>query len=370
MKFVDLAAQQLRIRPELNRRIAAVLDGGAYVMGPEVGELETALSRFVSVKNVISCSSGTDALLMALMAKGVGVGDAVITTPFTFVATAEVISLLGATPVFVDIDAGTFNMEPSKIEAAIKNAQKKGLKPKAIIPVDMFGLPADYDSIGEISSNYRLFMLEDGCQGFGGVYKGKKLCRFGDAAATSFYPAKPLGCYGDGGAVFTDDDVMAEKLRSIRIHGMGKSQYDNIRVGITGRMDSIQAAVLLAKMEIFDDEIEARGEVAMRYTEGLLGVVETPVVPNNTESAWAQYSVLVSDRDIVRERLSEAGIPTAVYYPKPLHLQTAYQYLGYREGDFPVSEKVSNSVFSLPMHPYLSEDEIERVVSEVKKAVK
>ncbi|MDH5542287.1 MAG: DegT/DnrJ/EryC1/StrS family aminotransferase [Nitrospinota bacterium] len=370
MKFVDLSAQQGRIRSDIDRRINAVLEHGQYIMGPEIAELEKALADYLGVKHAISCSSGTDALMMALMALGIGPGDAVITTPFTFIATAEAVSLVGATPVFADIDPRTFNIDPAKIKGGIEYAKKSGLIPKGIITVDLFGLPAEYESIEAIAKEESLFLIEDACQGFGGEYRGKKLCGFGDFAATSFFPAKPLGCYGDGGALFTNDDKLAHIAKSLRIHGTGDSQYDNVRVGINGRMDSIQAAILLSKLDIFKDEVEARHRVAAKYTEGLKGVVETPFLPDGMRSGWAQYSVLSDKRDKIRGQLQKEGIPTAVYYPKPLHLQGAYATLGLSKGDFPVSENAASRIFSLPMHPYLGDKEIESVVKAIHRAVK
>jgi UDP-2-acetamido-2-deoxy-ribo-hexuluronate aminotransferase len=300
------------------------------------------------------------------MVYDVGPGDAIFVPPFTFIATAEVIALLGATPVFVDIDPVTYNIDPKKLGESIKNIQSgnmpmekiRGLKPKGIIPVDIFGLPADYDEINKIARDNGLFVIEDAAQSFGGTYKGKKTCSvLADVAATSFFPAKPLGCYGDGGAVFTDDNKTAKILESLRVHGQGSDKYNNIRIGINGRMDTIQAAVLLAKMEIFDTEMELRQRVASRYTSLLKECAQTPIIPEGYTSAWAQYSVQSDNRAEIMEHLKKAGIPTAIYYPKPLHLQDAFSYLGYEKGQMPVSEAVANRIFSLPMHPYLSEDE-------------
>lgn len=364
MDFIDLKTQYRQIEPQLRKRIDAVLAHGQFIMGPEIGELEKKLAEYVGVKHCISCSNGTDALLMPLMAKGIGPGDAIFTTPFTFVATAEVISLLGATPVFVDIDPVTFNIDPAKLEQAIGGFQKgerptskhpAGLKAKGIIGVDIFGLPADYDAINRVAAKHGLFVIEDAAQSFGGMYKGRMAGSLAEIAATSFFPAKPLGCYGDGGAVFTNDDELAAIMRSIRIHGQGSDKYDNVRVGINGRLDTLQAAILLTKLEIFDKEIKDRQEVAARYSEGLKGIVKTPSIPDGYRSAWAQYSVLSENRDQLIEKLKKAGIPTAIYYPKPLHLQTAYKILGYKKGDFPVAEEIAEKIFSLPMHGYLNE---------------
>jgi UDP-2-acetamido-2-deoxy-ribo-hexuluronate aminotransferase len=353
MNFIDLAAQQRRISEKLNANMARVLSHGQYINGPEVRELETTLAAYVGVKHAVGCGSGTDALLMALMALEIGPGDAVFTTPFTFVATAEVISLVGATPVFVDIDPATFNINPAKLDQAIDAVEKgdpalhplpgdtgKKFRPRAVIPVDLFGLPADYDAIGTVAGRNGLAVIEDAAQSFGGEYKGKKVCSFGTIACTSFFPAKPLGCYGDGGMCFTDDDRFVDLLRSIRVHGQGSDKYENIRIGINGRLDTLQAAILLAKFSIFPEEIELRQEVARQYNELLADLVTTPEIPQGVKSAWAQYSVLVQNsntRSAVVARLKEAGIPTAIYYQKPLHGQTAFAGLGYKEGDFPVS---------------------------------
>lgn len=378
MDFIDLKTQYRLIEPQLRKRIDAVLAHGQFIMGPEIKELEENLAEYVGVKHALSCSSGTDALLMPLMAKGIGPGDAIFTSPFTFVATAEVISLVGATPVFVDIDPKTFNMDPVKLEATVSRLTKggrptpkspAGLRAKGIIGVDIFGLPADYDEINRIATKHNLFVIEDAAQSFGGIYKGRKAGSLAEVAATSFFPAKPLGCYGDGGAVFTNNDELAATMRSIRIHGQGSDKYDNVRVGINGRMDTLQAAILLVKLEIFEKEILMRQEVAARYAEGLQGVVETPSVPDGYRSAWAQYSVLSDERDVLLERLKKAGIPTAIYYPKPLHLQTAYKDLGYVEGDFPLAESISKRIFSLPMHPYASAKDQERTVKTITNVI-
>lgn len=368
MEFINLAAQQKRIRSEIDKRINDVLTHGRYIMGPEVKELELGLATFAGVKHAVSCASGTDALLMVLMGLGVGSGDAVFTSSFTFIATAEVIRLLGATPVFVDIDPDTFNIDIKKLDQAVGMLKEKQpyLNPKAVIPVDLFGLPCDYDRMGAVAEKHGLLVIEDAAQSFGGTYKNKVAGSFGVAGCTSFFPAKPLGCYGDGGAVFTDSDDLAEKLISIRVHGKGSDKYDNVRIGINGRLDTLQAAILLPKLEIFPDELEKRQVVAQRYTEflGSSGLI-LPGTPGGYKSAWAQYSVLAEDSE-QRERLQgilrENGVPTAVYYPTPLHLQTAFVDLGYGVGDLPVCEDFASRVFSLPMHPYLMVEEQERVV--------
>jgi len=364
IEFIDLRAQQDRIRENLRKRIETVLDHGQYIMGPEIGELERRLAEYVGVKHCVSCSSGTDALLLALMAYGVGPGDAIFTTPFTFIATAEVISLLGATTVFVDIDAGTFNIDPGKLQAAIQDLKKRKpeLRPRGIIPVDLFGQPADYDEISAIATAEGLFVLEDAAQSFGAVYKGRKAGSLADVAATSFFPAKPLGCYGDGGAVFSNDDSLAEAMRSIRVHGKGVDKYDNVRIGINGRLDTLQAAILLAKLEVLDEELALRDQVAMRYSDALKHVVTTPLVKPDRTSVWAQYSVLSDKRDDLMKKLKARGVPTAIYYPKPLHLQGAFASLGFVNGDFPLSEECAARIFSLPMHPYLSIDEQKHII--------
>jgi UDP-2-acetamido-2-deoxy-ribo-hexuluronate aminotransferase len=379
MDFIDLAAQQRRLSETLNASIARVLAHGQYINGPEVRELEAALAAYVGTKHAVGCASGTDALLMALMALGIGPGDAVFTTPFTFVATAEVIGLLGATPVFVDIDPATFNINPAKLEQAVEAVEKADpalhplpgavggrLRPRAVIPVDLFGLPADYDAIEAVAARHVITIIEDAAQSFGGEYKGRKACSFGAIACTSFFPAKPLGCYGDGGMCFTNDDRLVELLRSIRNHGQGSDKYENVRIGINGRLDTLQAAILLAKFAIFPEEIDLRQEVARRYSELLAGCVATPEIPEGYKSAWAQYSLLVRDsaeRSELMAKLKDAGIPTAIYYPKPLHRQTAFAGLGYKEGDFPVSEDCARRIFSLPMHPYLAAADQRRIAA-------
>jgi dTDP-4-amino-4,6-dideoxygalactose transaminase len=379
MQFIDLAAQQERIREQIEANIAAVLDHGKYIMGPEIQRLEEKLAQYVGVKHAISCASGTDALLLALMAYGIGPGDAIFTTPFTFIATGEVISLLGATPVFVDIDPQTFNMDPSKLEPAVRAVldnraadlplpqSSVPLVPRGIIAVDLFGLPADYDRLDAIAGEHDLFVLEDAAQSFGAEYKGNKACSLTQIGGTSFFPAKPLGCYGDGGMCFTDDDNLHEIMMSVRVHGKGTHKYDNVRIGLNGRMDTLQAAVLLAKFDIFPEEIELRQQVARRYSQLLnqKAEVQTPTVTDGMTSAWAQYSVLAEDgthRNQLQARLKEAGVPTAIYYPKPLHLQTAFKSLGYEEGDFPISEDYAGRIFSLPMHPYLSDSDQEFII--------
>lgn len=366
MQFIDLKKQYLGIKDLIDQNINQVLEHGRYVFGPEITELEQKLADYVGVKHCIACSSGTDALLMPLMAWGIGPGDAVFTSPFTFIATAEVVSLVHATPVFVDIDKDTFNIDCDKLEAAIiKTIEEGKLKPKAIMPVDLFGLPADNDRITEIAKKYNLLLLEDAAQGFGGNINGRRACSWGDAAATSFFPAKPLGCYGDGGAIFTNDDKLKDLLHSIRVHGMSpEDRYNNVRVGINGRIDSIQAGILLAKMTVFDQELIERNRVADLYNKLLAGKVKTPTTPAGYYSSWAQYTVQCDSpahKNELLEKLKAANIPTAIYYPIPLHLQTAYSHLNYEKGSLPVAESVAELVFSLPMHPYLTNEEVEEI---------
>lgn len=376
MEFVDLKKQYERIKPRIHDRINEVLRHGKFIMGPEVGELENQLASFVGCKFCVSCANGTDALLLSLMAHDIGPGDAVFTTPFTFIATAEVISLLGATPVFVDIDPDTFNIDPRKLQEAIESVKQgtgrsvgtaRKLSPKGVITVDLFGLSADYDPINRIAKEHGLFVLEDAAQSLGGTYKGKKLGNVADIAATSFFPAKPLGCYGDGGAIFTNDEAMANRLRSLREHGKGSHKYDNVRIGINGRLDTLQAAILLPKLEIFESEIKERQGVAARYSTALKDIVKVPHVPDGLLSAWAQYAVITDKRDSYLDKLKALGIPTAVYYPRPLHLQTAFSRLGYRQGDFPVAEQTSDRIFSLPMYPYLDTSDQNKIIEAVKK---
>ena len=374
IQFIDIGAQYKILKKDIDDNIQKVLNHGKFIMGPEISELENKLSEYVGVKHCISTSSGTDALLMSLMAWGIGPGDAVFTSTFTFAATAEVISFSEATPVFADIDLDTFNLDPEKLEQAIKKVFKEGqFTPKAIIPVDLFGLPADYDKIEAIAKKYKLKILEDAAQGFGGLYKGRRAGAFGDTAVTSFFPAKPLGCYGDGGAIFTENDELAAVLKSIRVHGKGKDKYDNIRIGLNARLDTLQAAILLPKLRAFIQyEFAVRNKFAETYTKGLESILKTPTIPDGMTSSWAQYSVLAGDeeeRTMLQEKLKESGIPTMIYYCKPLHLQDAYANLGYKKGDFPVTEDVCSRIFSLPMHPYLTEDIIEKIITIIKKCL-
>jgi len=362
MEFLDLKTQQKRIRKPLEKRINNILDHGAYIMGPEVFELEEKLADYCGVKHAISCSSGTDALLIPLMAWGVGPGDAVFTTPFTYVATAEVISLLGATPVFIDVYESTYNIDCEKLETEIKKVIDEGkLKPKAIIPVDLFGLPARYRLIDEIAKKYNLKVIEDAAQSFGGSIRGKKVGVFGDVAATSFYPAKPLGCYGDGGAIFTNDDNLAEECKAIRIHGTKSDKYNSEMIGLNGRLDSIQAAVLLEKLSIFDGELEMRNKIDKKYRSFLNNAQHHP---KNYQSSHALFSVVMGSekkRDSLISRLTEKKIPTVIYYRYPIHFMQGFKYLGYKKQDLPVSELLSKTIVSLPMHPYLADEELEKI---------
>lgn len=361
--FIDLKSQQDRIRPALDKRIAAVLEHGQYIMGPEVAELEEKLAAYTGSKHCVSVSSGTDALLIALMALGIKAGDEVITTPFSFFATAEVIMLLGAKPVFVDIDPRTYNLDPKLIEAAITP------QTKAIMPVSLYGQCADFDAINAIAAKHRLPVVEDAAQSFGGTYKGRKSCALSTIGCTSFFPSKPLGCYGDGGACFTDDDGLAKQMAMIRLAGQDR-RYHHIMVGLNGRIDTLQAAILLAKLEIFADEIALRQKVAAKYTELLQDRFVTPyIVPGNV-SAYAQYTVEVDNRAAVQEKLNAAGIPTAVHYPIPLNLQPACAGLGFGEGALPVAEAAAKKVMSLPMHPYLTEMGIRSIAEKVRQAGK
>jgi len=372
MQFIDLLSQQEFIRDKIDKRIKTVLDHGKYIMGPEVEELEEKLADFVGVRYCITCSSGTDALLMPLMAKNVGYGDAVLTTPFSYIATAEVISLLGATPIFLDIYPNTYNIDPSNIEKGINLANKKGLTPKAIIPVDLFGLPARYRMIKNEAKKYNLFILEDGAQGFGGSIRNQKACSFGDVAATSFFPAKPLGCYGDGGAIFTDNDELANIIRSIRVHGSGKNKYDNIRIGINGRLDTIQAAILLEKLKIFEYEVILRNKVASYYNKNKINEIDFSFIPKGYESSWAQFSLRAKSKNIRKDiilKLKDMGIPSMIYYGKPLHLQRAFNKLEYKKGDFPISEEISDTIFSIPMHPYLNKEKQDKVLQALNSVV-
>jgi dTDP-4-amino-4,6-dideoxygalactose transaminase len=369
--FIDLAAQRRRLGKSVDEAVSRVLAHCQFINGPEVARLEAELARFSGARHVVSCASGTDALLMVLMAKGVGHGDAVLCPSFTFCATGEAVALIGATPVFVDVDEVTFNMEPASLERGIATARRLGLKPKAVMPVDLFGQSADHDAIGAVAEAEGLFVLDDAAQAFGASYKGRRLGTSGLATATSFFPAKPLGCFGDGGAIFTDDAELAETLRSIRVHGQGSDKYDNVRLGLTGRLDTIQAAILIEKLKIFEDEIAARNKVAERYAHGLGNVVSIPLLAAGCTSVWAQYTIRLPkgcDRDTFAATLKAQGIPTSIYYSKSMHQQTAYRDFPVVDGGLPVSEKLSEDVISLPMHAYLDEPTQERIIKAVRGA--
>ncbi len=350
--FAKLQYQYQMYKEEIDTAIHAVLDKSNYIMGEEVIQLERALEAFTGAKHAITCSSGTDALLLAMMALDVKPGDEIITTPFTFIATAETIAFLGAVPVFVDIDKKTYNIDPSKIEVVITD------KTKAIMPVSLYGQPADMDAIQIIAEKYDLKVIVDGAQSFGSTYKGKTDSNLGDISTTSFFPAKPLGCFGDGGAVFTNDDALAEKMKSLRVHGQSK-RYHHKYIGMGGRMDTLQCTIVNVKLKYYEKDLALRQDVARKYTTSLVNKeLVLPFVDANTTSAWAQYSVRVKDRDALQAKLKDAGIPTAVHYPIPLHLQECFAYLNYKKGDFQICEQVSNEIMSLPMNPYLTDEEI------------
>jgi dTDP-4-amino-4,6-dideoxygalactose transaminase len=370
--FIDVAAQRRRLGKAIDEATARVLNHCQFLMGPEVALFETELAAFCGAKHALSCSSGTDALVMILMAKGIGPGDAVFCPTFTFCATAEAAALIGATPVLVDVDADTFNIDAASLKSAIMTAKAKGLKPRAVIPVDLFGLPADHDAVAEVADAEGLFNLDDAAQGFGGSYKGRAVGTFGHATATSFFPAKPLGCYGDGGAVLTDDDELLAVLKSVRVHGGGSDKYDNVRLGLTARLDTIQAAVLIEKLKIFRDEIATRNRVARRYSEALKDVATVPAVPDGYESVWAQYTIRLAPgkRDGLSRALQAEGIPTAIYYARPLHKQTAYRNFPVAQAGLQVSERLADEVISLPMHAYLDEATQDRIVDAVKRALR
>jgi len=370
--FIDVAAQRRRLGKSIDEAISRVLGHCQFINGPEVAELEAALMAFSGAKHVVTCASGTDALLMVLMAKGVGRGDAVLCPSFTFCATGEAVALTGATPVFVDVDQETFNMDAASVSRGIATARQQGLTAKAVMPVDLFGQSADHDAIGAIAASEGLFVLDDAAQGFGASYKGRRIGTFGLATATSFFPAKPLGCFGDGGAIFTDDAELAAMLRSIRVHGQGSDKYDNVRLGLTARLDTVQAAILIEKLKIFEDEIAARNVVAERYARGLGNIVTVPRLAAGCTSVWAQYTIRLpegTDRDGFAAALKAQGIPTAIYYPKSMHQQTAYRDFPVADGGLLVSERLSEDVISLPMHAYLDAATQERVIQAVRGAL-
>jgi dTDP-4-amino-4,6-dideoxygalactose transaminase len=370
--FIDIVEQRHRLGKRIDDAVTGVLTHCQFINGPEVARLEADLAAFSGAKHVVACASGTDALLMVLMAKKIGPGDAVICPTFTFCATGEVVALVGATPVFVDVDEATFNIDPDSLKDGIAVAKKRGLKPKAIIPVDLFGQPADHDAVAAIAEAEGMFVLDDAAQGFGATYKGRRLGSIGLATATSFFPAKPLGCFGDGGAIFTDDAQLAADLRSVRVHGQGSDKYDNVRLGLTARLDTMQAAILIEKLKIFEDEIAARNQVAERYARGLGNVVSVPRLASGCTSVWAQYTIRLPNgvnRDGFAAALKAQGIPTAIYYPKSMHQQTAYRNFPVAAGGLPVSEKLSEDVISLPMHAYLDEPTQERIIKAVRGAL-
>ena len=368
MQFRDLKAQYKALKGEMDQAILDVVDSSAYIMGPKVKEMEQAFADYVGVKHCIACASGTDALLLALKAWGVQAGDAVFVPSFTFFASAEVVAMQGATPVFVDVDQDTFNMDIRDLLFKIERTVKLGqLKPKAIIAVDLFGLPADFKLIRQIAQRYGLYLLEDAAQGFGGRIGDQKACTFGDIAATSFFPAKPVGCYGDGGAVFTNNDEWANLMDSYHVHGKGSDRYDNVRIGLNSRLDSVQAAILLVKLKAFREyELVDVNRVAERYTEKLKDVVKTPEIPSGFYSSWAQYTIQLPNKEMrvkIQEALKAAGIPTAIYYPIPMHRQTAFASLDLKENQCPVADRLADTVLSLPIHPYLSEADQDLICS-------
>jgi UDP-2-acetamido-2-deoxy-ribo-hexuluronate aminotransferase len=370
--FIDLAAQRRRLGPAVDAAVMRVMDHAQFMLGPEVRTFEADLADFCGAKHVVSCASGTDALVLALRARGIGPGDAVICPSFTFCATAEVAALVGATPVFVDVDEKTFNIDAKGIAGAVDVAKSLGLTPKAVIPVDLFGLAADHAAVAAAAEAEGLFILDDAAQGFGATFNNRRLGTFGHATATSFFPAKPLGCYGDGGAVMTDHADLADIMRSLRMHGHGSDRYDNVRIGLASRLDTIQAAVLIEKLKIFPDEIAARDRVARRYADGLSDVVTTPAVPAGMTSVWAQYTLRLpaGRREAFAAALKAEGIPTAIYYPIPLHRQQAYKHYPVGKGGVAVSERLAGEVISLPMHAYIDEPTQDRVIDAVRRAVR
>ena len=370
--FIDVAAQRRRLGSAVDAAVAKVLNHCQFILGPEVRTFEAELAAFCGARHVVTCASGTDALVLALRAMGVGPGDAVVCPSFTFCATAEVAVLVGATPVFVDVDAATFNIDANGIVGAVATAREAGLRPKAIIPVDLFGLPADHGAVQAAASAENLLVLDDAAQGFGATCNNRRLGTFGQATATSFFPAKPLGCYGDGGAVTTDDDGFADTLRSLRVHGQGTDKYDNVRIGLASRLDTIQAAILIEKLKIFPDEIDARNRIADRYSEGLRDVVGVPRIPAGYTSVWAQYTIRVAGgrRDALAAALQAEGIPTAIYYPIPLHRQQAYKHYPIGKGGVAASDRLASEVISLPMHAYLELATQDRIIDASRRALK
>jgi dTDP-4-amino-4,6-dideoxygalactose transaminase len=369
--FIDLAAQRRRLGRSIDDAIARVLDHCQFILGPEVRALEAELAAFCGARHAVTCASGTDALMLVLMAKGIGSGDAVICPSFTFTATAEVVALVGATPVFADVEETTFNLDVQSLQRACSIARRLGLHPKAVIPVDLFGQPADHKRIAAVAESEKLFVLDDAAQAFGATYGNRRLGAIAPATATSFFPAKPLGCYGDGGAVFTDDEEFAQIMRSLRVHGEGRDKYECARIGLNGRMDTLQAAVLIEKLKIFPDEITARERIARRYSAGLSDIVTVPTVADGASSVWAQYTIRLASgrRDALAAALRQQGIPTAVYYPIPLHRQQVYRDFPIAEGGAPVSERLAEEVISLPMHAYLDEVTQDRIIEAVRHSL-
>lgn len=366
MQFRDLKAQYLRYKDQIDEAIRSVLEDSVFIGGKPVQELEQQLADYVGVRHCITCANGTEAMTLLMMAWEIGEGDAVFVPDFTFFSTGEIVSFRGATPIFVDVDRNTFNMDPAKLETAVRRTLDEGkLRPRAVIPVDLFGLPADHARIAGIANKYGLLVLEDGAQGFGGQVNGRKACSFGHAATTSFFPAKPLGCYGDGGAIFTNDDALAELLQSLKVHGKGENKYDNVRIGVNSRLDTIQAAILQVKLKAFiEHELEDVNRVAATYTELLKELVETPDIPDGYCSSWAQYTIKLGtkeQRDGLMAFLNEKGIPSMIYYVKPMHRQEAFAGLAYPDEDFAVTNRLCDTVLSLPMHPYLRDEDIRQV---------
>lgn len=375
MQFRDLKAQYTALKEEIDNEIATVINDCNFISGMQVTKLEEQLADYVGVKHCVTCANGTDALMLALMAWNIGPGDAVFVPDFTFFASGEVVSYAGATPIFVDVCENTFNISPESLEKAILGVKNQGeLQPKAIISVDLFGLPADYPKIKEIARKFNLPILEDGAQGFGGSIYGKKACSFGDISTTSFFPAKPLGCYGDGGAIFTDSTEIAYYLKSVRVHGKGTSKYDNVRIGVNSRLDTLQAAILLPKLKAFQDyELEAVNEVSERYTKLLGGIVKTPVIEEGFLSSWAQYSILLESeecRDRVQDELKKDGIPTMIYYQKPMHQQKAFSGKCIYFEELKITKMLCERVLSLPMHPYLREEDQIEIAKKIADIVK
>ena len=369
--FIDVAAQRQRLGRKIDEAIARVLGHCQFIMGPEVRELEMALADFCGARHALTCASGTDALVLVLMAKGIGPGDAVICPAFTFTATAEAVALVGATPVFADVAEASFNLDPASCARAVDTATRAGLRPKAVIVVDMFGQPADHRAIAAVAEAHNLFVLDDAAQSFGASYHNRSVGTLAGATATSFFPAKPLGCYGDGGAVFTDDDELATVLRSLRVHGEGRSRYEAVRIGTNARFDTIQAAVLIEKLKIFSDEISARDRIAQSYSKHLSDLAVVPQLALGTTSVWAQYTIRLpcGRRDAFAAALKAQGVPTAVYYPKPLHRQEAYRHFPTDASGLPVTDMLAGEVISLPMHAYLDDATQDRIIAAVRRAV-